>query len=109
MLAQSASSSSARIMARAVRTPWPISERCTVSVTELSGSILINRFGWNGTFAIGFAVGDSAVAVSTTDVVVGAGAAFADGTGRSAGGMAADAAGAGGSAEQPARYAPINN
>jgi hypothetical protein len=37
MAAQSASNSSANIMARVVRTPWPISERVTHSRTTLSG------------------------------------------------------------------------
>src|SRR5258706_16205554 len=51
-LVQSASSSSARIIASAVRTPWPTSERCTVRVTVPSASMLTKRFGANGGSAL---------------------------------------------------------
>jgi len=45
---QSASSSSARIIASAVVDPWPISERSMVSVTTLSRSIETHALGANG-------------------------------------------------------------
>src|SRR2546427_11152267 len=47
-VAQSASSSSATSIARAVGAPWPISERSMVTVTVPSGAMASQAFGANG-------------------------------------------------------------